>query len=648
MTTALMLTSIVILTIAGLIAHWRMLSPLSDMQSAENRDRTLGREAAFGAGSLQRDRQREALEDRMWVLSDQEARYRALLDRQADVISLRDASGRLTFVNEAFCQTFGVTWSNVVGTDFRPREIKAADDATPFVAATRTDVSPPFGRGELMSQVMTEHGPRWFEWRITAVPGAEVEWDDVQCVGRDVTDARDFATALAQARDSAEAANTAKSRFLASMSHEIRTPLNGIVGLTDGLKRTALDRRQSTYVESLDRSARILKALIDDILNFSKIEAGHIDLRHDQVRIGDWIGDTMRQLQGKADAKGLSLTSEIAPNVPEVFEGDPLRLRQVLTNLIDNAIKYTDAGSVAISVTVADHSSSNTSASHAGERSKMSARSAIQVDVRDTGPGFGVDDPRRLFLEFAQASSATRVQRDGLDGVGLGLAICARLVSAMDGRIDVSSNPNADHGAQVRLTIPMQAHSSVPAHTDQANGPASAPSTQSSAGTCLSFTIGQQRTRPHVLIVEDNRVNALVATAFLDDLGWSYDVATTGRDALDTLMMCHELTASCDDDDRRQPDTVRPDIVLLDIRLPDMTGFDVLDAVQQASAQNRVFGLPKFVAITANAFEQDRKECLVAGFDAYVAKPFDPDGLANLLKSLVLQTSDNRHEIAGT
>ncbi|MEO0730364.1 MAG: histidine kinase dimerization/phospho-acceptor domain-containing protein, partial [Pseudomonadota bacterium] len=279
MTTALMLTSIVILTIAGLIAHWRMLSPLSDTQSAENRDRTLGREAAFGAGSLQRDRQREALEDRMWVLSDQEARYRALLDRQADVISLRDASGRLTFVNEAFCQTFGVTWSNVVGTDFRPREIKAADDATPFVAATRTDVSPPFGRGELMSQVMTEHGPRWFEWRTTTVPGAEVEWDDVQCVGRDVTDARDFATALAQARDAAEAANTAKSRFLASMSHEIRTPLNGIVGLTDGLKRTALDRRQSTYVESLDRSARILKALIDDILNFSKIEAGHIDLR---------------------------------------------------------------------------------------------------------------------------------------------------------------------------------------------------------------------------------------------------------------------------------------------------------------------------------------------------------------------------------
>lgn len=289
------------------------------------------------------ERKLEELKDLQWQIRENEARYRDLLDNQADVILRRDAEWRLTFVNQAFCRVFGRERAAVLGQPFRPR-VFAGDEACPLApgAAIRHQ--------RYVQEIETAAGPRWFEWEEHAVPASEGAMAEVQSLGRDITEERRVQAQLTDARRQAEAANRAKSRFLAAMSHEIRTPMNGILGMTGLLGETELSAEQQTYAQAIDRSARTLLSLIDEILDFSKIEADKLVLKSEQLSIEDSVQGVVELLAPKAYEKGIDIAWAVDPAVPRVLLGDEVRLRQIVTNLVGNAIKFTDAGGVLVTV----------------------------------------------------------------------------------------------------------------------------------------------------------------------------------------------------------------------------------------------------------------------------------------------------------
>jgi PAS domain S-box-containing protein len=248
----------------------------------------------------------EELKDIQWEIRENEARYRDLLDSQADVILRRDAEGRLTFVNQAFCRVFGLERRDVLGQVFAPR-VLAGDAIEPLApgAALRQQ--------RYVQEIETTAGRRWFEWEEHAVPVAKSGVPEVQCLGRDITERRHAEAELREARKQAEAANRAKSRFLAAMSHEIRTPMNGILGMTSLLSDTELSKEQQTYAHAVESSARTLLSLIDEILDFSKIEADKLQLKSAPLEIGDCVQGVVELLAPKAYEKGIDIAWAVDP-----------------------------------------------------------------------------------------------------------------------------------------------------------------------------------------------------------------------------------------------------------------------------------------------------------------------------------------------
>ena len=516
---------------------------------------------------------RELVEDRIWALSEREVRYRALLDRQQDVISLRGQDGCLLFVNAAFCRTFAVDRADAVGSQFEP---------TVLAEPRRTGKIAP---GHI-SLVETVNGPRWFHWSEASLPGKLPGSEDLQTVGRDITEQQAFEAKLAEARDAAEAANRAKSRFLAAMSHEIRTPLNGIMGLTRLLLDTQPTAEQRTFADGILNSADTLLALIQDILDFSKIEAGRLRINCEPFSLRDTIESAVALMAPKAEAKALSIDIVACNDVADVLIGDPLRIRQILLNLLDNAIKFTEVGGATVVVS---------------GRDLADGRYALQVDVRDTGPGLSGLHMDQLFAEFEQATP------DGPgshDGAGLGLAIARRLAKAMHG--DVVPVPQDNAGACFRLTLQLDQGATAPHQA-----------------ACVTTMPVAAKDPPEandrrVLIVEDNATSAFVVRMFLERMDVACDVAVDGASAVSAF---NEAVASC------APFTS----VLLDLRLPDMDGFQVLSELKAAKPAPALAPPTQFIALTAHAFAEDRRRCIAAGFDAYVAKPFAPDHLLRLV-----------------
>ena len=285
----------------------------------------------------------EALKDIQWEVRENEARYRDLLDNQADLILRRDAQGCLTFVNQAFCRVFGVDRNSVLGRPFAPRVLDG-DNATPLAPGGA------LRQQRYAQEIETARGPRWFEWEEHAVQGHEPAACEVQCLGRDITERRSSEADLKEARKQAEAANRAKSRFLAAMSHEIRTPMNGILGMTSLLGDTELTPEQRTYAHAIQRSARTLLSLIDEILDFSKIEADKLQLNSVPLAIDECVQGVVELLAPKAYEKGIEIAWAVDPSVPRQLMGDEVRVRQIVTNLVGNAIKFTDSGGVLVTV----------------------------------------------------------------------------------------------------------------------------------------------------------------------------------------------------------------------------------------------------------------------------------------------------------
>ncbi|MGI9387754.1 MAG: ATP-binding protein, partial [Methyloligellaceae bacterium] len=384
----------------------------------------------------------ESLKDVYWELRENEARYRELLDNQQDIIMRRDAEGRVTFVNDAFCRIFACHDKQVLGHPFEPHileeefEVLDSDGVKDGV------------RRSYCQKIQTSEGPRWFVWEDFAIHSGAIEKPEIQSIGHDITKRRDAEHALQEARDQAEAANRAKSRFLAAISHEIRTPMNGILGMTDLLFDTDLKPTQLAYARAIKKSATTLLSLIDEILDFSKIEAGKLIVKAAPFDISELVQGVAELLSPRAHEKGIEIGWFIDPDLPAPLIGDEIRIRQILLNLVGNAIKFTDEGGVAIEVfrTGSLHGANSDDA--AGELQPV----GISIIVRDTGMGMTADVQETIFKEFEQAndSSVRHYQ-----GTGLGLAICKRLTEAMGGAIRVESA--LDEGSSFLVNIPLAA-----------------------------------------------------------------------------------------------------------------------------------------------------------------------------------------------
>jgi PAS domain S-box-containing protein len=372
----------------------------------------------------------EALADRNWELQEAEDRARSLFESQGDLIVVRDSNGHVTFVNDAYCELARKTRAELIGKPFQFTILKQGEAAIESSGTRIFD-----------QHIQTELGPRWIAWREALVrfdAGAPAE---LQCVGRDVTDRTETEHALAEARDQADAANRAKSRFLAMASHEIRTPLNGIIGMSGLLLDTVLTPEQMTYAKAVKTSGDALLALIEELLDYSKIEAGKIDLESRPFALATMIEDITELLAPKAQARKLEIAAYVDDRLPAQVVGDAARLRQVLLNLAGNAIKFTATGGVALIVEPGIWPNQ------------------ISFTVRDTGIGIAPDAQQRIFREFEQAD-------DGIarsyGGTGLGLSISDRIIKRMGGRITLESE--LGQGSTFTFILSMTAnHNADPA-----------------------------------------------------------------------------------------------------------------------------------------------------------------------------------------
>lgn len=365
----------------------------------------------------------ETLADRNWELQEAEQRARSLFESQGDLIVLRDAEGRITFVNDAYCELAKQRREVLIGSKFTFIVLEQGDSALE-----------PNGTRIHDQKIASSVGPRWIAWREGLVRSDAGQPAEMRCVGRDVTDRTETERALAEARDQADAANRAKSRFLAMASHEIRTPLNGIIGMSGLLLDTPLTPEQMTYAKAVKTSGDALLSLIEELLDYSKIEAGKIDLEHRPFTLATLIEDITELLAPRAQARKLEIAAYVDERLPSEVVGDAARLRQVLLNLAGNAIKFTSTGGVALIVEPGIWPNE------------------ISFLVRDTGIGIAPEAQQRIFREFEQADE--RIARS-YGGTGLGLSISERIVKRMGGRITLESKLGV--GSTFEVSVPLPA-----------------------------------------------------------------------------------------------------------------------------------------------------------------------------------------------
>ena len=714
---------------AGMLLTLAVQSARQDATQSDAAAKPQG-ETRMAALGDQIDQRIEQLHDVQWVMRETESRYRDLLDRQSDIIMRRNRNGELTFVNRAFCGAFGVTADQVLGTAFAPTVIET-EESGDDVQLDSLRIK------HFIQRLQTVRGPRWFAWEECVSPAADAQGEETQHVGRDITEQRAASALLAEAREQAETASRAKSRFLAAMSHEIRTPMNGILGMADLLVATHLTAEQETYTNAINRSAQTLLVLINEILDLSKIEAGKLEIVNAPFDLESCVQGAVELLATKAHEKNLEIAWAINPALPRTVIGDEARVRQILLNLIGNAVKFTEQGGVLISVS--------------GDI-RRDNRWRIALRVEDTGLGMTRAALAGLFAEFEQVSNSSRAR---ITGTGLGLAISRRLARAMGGDITVESECGRGSVFTLEFSATCEA---IPEAIDPTTGPLAGEHmlvasdlaierrgiaamlqgqgmeiTETTAGdTSLALTavnaatspvsivlvdagaepaaaghllarareksrnqpvrgvvlitaserprlqafqrhgfeaylvrpvrraslmtqiIGPQNlirsTRPeaaltsddrsrskvirHILVAEDNAINALLAQSMIRRAGCTSRHVENGRDAVDAIR--RSLTGE-------DPPI---DLVLMDVHMPDLDGLQAAREVRRLRDDPEVLEggrvIPPLVACTANAFAEDRRMCLEAGMDDYLTKPFTWSDFETLLARWLPQDDGTR------
>ncbi|TGQ53225.1 PAS domain-containing sensor histidine kinase [Mesorhizobium sp. M1C.F.Ca.ET.193.01.1.1] len=371
----------------------------------------------------------ETLADRMWEMQESEERFRGLIDALGDLVVHRDRDGHIVYANRVFASLVDLDQRDLAGKTLSELgiDVGVVPDAafSDHECLSSTDVA-----------IRTPNGPRWFSWIELSVRDRDTGAVSHRAIARDITARKRAESSLITARERAEYASQAKSRFLATVSHEIRTPMNGIMGMAKLLADTDLSPEQRTYVGAVSTSASALLALIEDLLDYSKIEAGRFDPEPQPTSLREIADNIIELMAAKAFSKNIGLGCHVEPDVPQMITADPGRVRQVLLNLIGNAVKFTDTGGVLLTVA----------------RARTEDTDRIRFSIADTGPGLREEDMERIFEEFEQSDgTSTRVH----GGAGLGLAISKRLVIAMGGTISVSSR--LGEGSEFVFDIPATA-----------------------------------------------------------------------------------------------------------------------------------------------------------------------------------------------
>ena len=421
--------------------------------------------------------------DRNWEIRETQERTASFLEAQDDVIVRRDANGAISYVNDAYCALAGRGREDLVASTFTLPVLEQSETTVMADGARACD-----------QKIAAIDGARWIAWREVTVRADGPS--EMQSVGRDVTDRVLTERALAVARDQAEAANRAKSRFLTMVSHEIRTPLNGILGMADLLGDTALTPEQTTYLKAVKTSGETLLSLIEEVLDFSKIEAGRLDLAVRPFLLASFVEEVVELLGPRAQEKGLEIGCYVDERLPARVVGDAARLRQVLFNLAGNAIKFTEKGGVSIVVEPA------------------AQPDMISIAVSDTGIGISLQDQARIFLEFEQADgSSTRK----FGGTGLGLTISNRIVESMGGSIAVESAPGQGSTFRVTVAVPSADEAGLPALAvpDPSGGDILIVAPALTEASLIARHL--QRWGAHTKIVPDEKV----AAAILPERIWS-------------------------------------------------------------------------------------------------------------------------------
>jgi PAS domain S-box-containing protein len=547
------------------------------------------------------------------ALGQERALVRGLMDNIPDSIYFKDAEGRFLRINRGLAAHLGLRDpAEAVGkTDFdffaEVHARRAWQDEREVIRSGRPLV------GQEEREVLRDGRERWVS--STKMPFRDPDGRVVGMFGisRDITGRKRAEQELQRAKEAAEAANRAKSAFLATISHEIRTPMNGILGMTELALDTDLAPEQRQYLEMVKCSADALLAVINDVLDFSKIEADRLELEALPFELRDTVGDALKALAVRARQKGLELSCQIAPDVPRTVVGDPGRLRQVLLNLVGNGIKFTERGEVAVAVkrettehtehTEKEQAEEVGAEAHPGScpsRPSFSVCSVSSVvslhfSVRDTGIGIPPEKQPAVFEPFVQADSTTSRK---YGGTGLGLAISRRLVEMMGGHLRVESavGQGSTFHFTARFGVTGGAGDREPPQRDE-------PPTPVGDGGCL-----------RILLAEDHAINQTLAVRLLGREGHRVTVAGNGREALRLL------------------DEQAFDVVLMDVEMPGMSGFETTALIRERE-KGTGRRLP-IVALTAHAMKGDRERCLAAGMDGYVTKPVRPDQLRAALRDI--------------
>jgi len=415
-------------------------------------------------------------------------------------------------------------------------------------------------------------------------------WDQLVQRFRDSERSRE----LEGARIAAEGANRAKSFFIANMSHEIRTPLNGVIGMINLAMESASEKDRKECLSTACNSAEYLLAVINEILDFSKIEAGKLVIEFADLDLHKLVSEALSMFKLQADRKGIELALKIDPSVPSLVRGDSVRVRQIIINLLGNALKFTQAGSVTLSA-------------EASPEDPL----LITFGVQDTGIGIPPDKQELIFEAFSQADAST-TRRFG--GTGLGLTICTRLVTAMSGKIWVESEPG--HGSTFYFTLPFLAaqKDAIPLPQSPRNTATIAPEIPAAP---LSST--RQETTPEraldILLVEDNPVNQIVGRRLLEKAGHTVTLASNGREAVD----------------RSQGHLF--DCVLMDLQMPEMDGLEATALIRDRDRRQDMH--TTIIALTAHALPEHEESCRAAGMDGYLTKPINKEKLLEQLNRLV-------------